>query len=736
MIVSHHKPGRYATLWRRRSLSILGVLGALVVVPAGEAAAQPPTFEEETLVYEVRVPVQVVDRQGRPVRDLTAADFQVYDDGDRQEIVGFEVVDLEILQPGETRTEIERALPPVARRHFLLLFDLSFSSPSALIKARHAARQFVLEALHPTDLVAVATHAIEDGARLLVTFTPDRAQVARAIDTLGAPRLLALGRQDPLRFIIEDPATAEFEAARDTTASAGGDATDVLQQSLAAHLRIVGKQMARMERSFARGRVSSWSASMADLARMLDNVRGRKQVVYFSEGFDGRLMLGRQPDALDPEQQQDQRALQRGQHWMVDTDELFGNAPLLSDVHQMLEEFRRADCAIQAVDISGLGADLPEQHRIARVGQDALFYVANETGGELVEDANDLGRELEQVLERSTLTYLLTFRPSALEPDGAYHRLKVRADLPRGAELSHRPGYYAPRPFERLHPLERNLLAADDIASAAPRDDLEMDVLAAPFRATQEMAYVPVILEIDGASLLVGQAGDDLAVELYAYATDDRGEMRDFFTQRIDLDLSRSRKAFEGTGLKYYGHLNLRPGDYLIRVLARNAANGRTGVRTVDLRVPALDGKEPFVLPPFFPEQQGQWFLVREGTEGGDSRSVVYPFTVGGEIYVPAAHPTVARHGEARLYVTAYNLDGDAIELTGAVFDAEGEPAAGGQLTLEERTVTGIAGVDKLVASFRPSGLPAGQYTLEVAVKDEAGRSLAVAASAPLTVVN
>lgn len=736
MTVSHESLRRWTTLRRRRGLSGLCLLAVLVIAPNCEAVAQLPTFEEDTLVYEVQVPVQVVDRRGQPVRDLTAADFQVYDDGARQEIVGFEVIDLDVVQPGETRTEIDRALPSVARRHFLLLFDLSFSSPSALIKARQAARQFVLESLHPTDLVAVATHAIEDGARLLVTFTPDRAQVARAIDTLGAPRLLALGRQDPLRFIIEDPATAGFDAARDTTASAGGGASEALQQSLAAHLGIISKQMARMEKSFARGRISSWSASMTDLARLLDNVRGRKQVVYFSEGFDGRLMLGRQPDALDPEQQQDQLALQRGQYWMVDTDELFGNAPLLSDVQQMLVEFRRADCAIQAVDISGLGADLPEQRRIKRVRQDALFYVANETGGELVEEANDLGRELGRVLARSTLTYLLTFRPSEIEPDGAYHRLKVRADLPRGAKLSHRPGYYAPRPFEKLHPLERNLLAADDIASAAPRGDLEMDVLAAPFRATPEMAYVPVILEMDGSSLLVGQESDDLAVELYVYATDGRGEMRDFFTQRIDLDLTRSRRAFEGTGLKYYGHLNLPPGDYLIRVLARNAANGRTGVRTVDLGVPPLDGEEPFVLPPFFPEQQGRWFLVREETEGGDSRSVVYPFTVGGEAYVPSAHPTVARHGEARLYVTAYNLDGDAIELTGEVFDAQGEPAAGGRLTLEERTVTGIAGVDKLVASFRPDGLPAGQYTLEVAIKDRSGRALATAASAPVTVVN
>lgn len=111
--------------------------------------------------------------------------------------------------------------------------------------------------------------------------------------------------------------TSRGLAVRDTTASSGDGLENQLQQSLAAHLRINGKQMERMEKSFTRGRIASWSASMADLARLLDSVRGRKQIVYFSEGFDGQLLLGRQPDVLDPEQQQDQLSLQRGQYWIA-----------------------------------------------------------------------------------------------------------------------------------------------------------------------------------------------------------------------------------------------------------------------------------------------------------------------------------------------------------------------------------------------------------------------------------
>ncbi|MEO1367384.1 MAG: hypothetical protein AAFX50_09420, partial [Acidobacteriota bacterium] len=73
----------------------------------------------------IEVPVQVVDRGGAPIRGLTAQDFTLFDDGERQDIKGFEVVDLATLSPtrAETRRAVEQ-LPAVARRHFLLLFDL------------------------------------------------------------------------------------------------------------------------------------------------------------------------------------------------------------------------------------------------------------------------------------------------------------------------------------------------------------------------------------------------------------------------------------------------------------------------------------------------------------------------------------------------------------------------------------------------------------------------------------
>ncbi len=183
-----------------------------------------------------------------------------------------------------------------ARRHVLLLFDLSFSAPPAILKAREAARKFVLESLHPSDLVALATHSVERGPQLVVTFTPDRVQLARAIDHLGAPRFMN-SMSDPLKFVL--PAY-ESQLDRMTSSDDGNGQTSSevrgMQESVLGYLRVIGKQMAKVETSYSRGRVASWSQSMGVLASALDSVQGRKHVVYFSEGFDGRLLLGRQPD--------------------------------------------------------------------------------------------------------------------------------------------------------------------------------------------------------------------------------------------------------------------------------------------------------------------------------------------------------------------------------------------------------------------------------------------------------
>jgi VWFA-related protein len=682
-----------------------------------KSAAPTDRFEESTRVVSIEVPVTVIGRDGAPVRGLTPDDFEVFDDNVRQEISSFRVVDLESLAADPASAlAAASTLPSAQRRHFLFLFDLTFSNPTATLRARLAARKFALESLHPTDLAAVATVSVEHGLRLVVTFTPDRAQLARGIDTLGYQNYNGVAQRiDPLRFVI--PSGLSFLDGENEGGGGGGlDTRGIGDQELRDYLGVLAQQAERQDRLYDQSRVLTMAKTMQELGRQLHSVEGRKQVLFFSEGFDSRLLIGRATTAAET----DTEALYvwRGDHWRVDNDDRYGNTATQGALNRMIEEFRRAGCVIQAVDIGGLRNDADAGEGQRRNGKESLFVLADGTGGELFEDANDLGGQLARVLRRHGLTYVLTFDRAELANDGAYHRLRVKANLPNGARLSHRAGYYAPRPFRDLDPLEKSLLASDGIASGADAGAIDIDLLAASFRGAGGRAYVPVIVEVPGSQLLAGQNGSRLGVEIYIYASNARGEMRDFLTQVVNLDLQPLRAVLARTGFKYYGHLELEPGEHQVRVLVRNAETGRSGAASVGLEVPAYAPGEPALLPPFFLESAGEWVMVRERDEAPTQATVVYPFTVNGEPYVPAARPEVRANGKARLCLVVYNWNGERPALDASVLDLGGAAVDGGRVSLVERTVTGIGGLDKLLADFEPAGLERGEYTLQVAVFD------------------
>lgn len=185
------------------------VMIGLAATPSAILAAgrKSNNFEEKTSVIAVEVPVNVVDRSGHPIRGLEAKDFEIQDEGKARPITDFEVIDLTATTTSATAGgAADAGLPPPLRRYFLLLFDISFSNPAAVLRARTAAKDLVLQHLHPSDLVAVATYSLETGPRLVLTFTPDRAQIAHAVESLGFDRS---SRVDPLRFLISTPSAAD-----------------------------------------------------------------------------------------------------------------------------------------------------------------------------------------------------------------------------------------------------------------------------------------------------------------------------------------------------------------------------------------------------------------------------------------------------------------------------------------------------------------------------------------------
>src|SRR4051795_5914821 len=296
----------------------------------------------------------------------------------------------------------------------------------------------------------------------------------------------------------------------------------------------------------------------------------------------------------------------------------------------MLEEFRRADCTIQAVDIGGLRAGADQTG--PRVGGRAsLLLRARGTGAVLYESFNDLGAAMRQMLERTSVTYVLAVEPERAAADGEFHRLRVELKKPiHGARVVHRPGYYAPKPYAQEDPIEKLLAAANQVMSGEESDAIATSVLAAPFPAG-EKAFVPILVGVDGASLLAGSQPPSLPVEIYAYALDEGGAVHDFFTQTVGLDLAKTASAVRQNGLELFGHLDLLPGDYSLRVLVRNGASGISGLKVLPLHVPAFGPGETVLLPPLVPAPAGQTLLVRQE---GDAAPFANPFLLRDQPFV------------------------------------------------------------------------------------------------------
>jgi VWFA-related protein len=710
------------------AMTTLGAAGgpraAPLTPPAGSGA-----LSETTEVVAVEVPVQVV-RDGEPVRGLAAADFEVYEGRQRQPVTGFEVLDLRAGQ-----RQAVAAIPPALRRHFLFLFDLSFSEPKSIVRAREMVRG-MLPSLHPSDLVAVATYSSGGGPKLALGFTSDRRQVLKAIDTLGLPELVDRN-PDPLQLLAaEESSSTAGSLALAATAIGSASPRQEAEAALIDFLRAQAQASDSANRQQQQAVIGAFTRSFTDLARLLASVHGRKQVIYLSEGFDTSIVHG-----VESAEDQGRIAAQSiaGEGYLTDSDARYGNTRGANVLEKLMEELRRADCVIQAVDIGGLRSQ-GDQGPARPSGEGSLFVMAHDTGGELYRNFNDLGAAMGQLLAKSSVTYVLSIQPQGLKQDGSYHPLRVAlksGPATRGAQVSYRQGYYAPRAYRQRSAGERQLAVAETVIGGGDRGAMRIAVLAAPFAPPARpaataaggaeaagvagKAYVAVVIEADGASLLNGTAGDILPVEVYVYAIGAAGEVQGFFSQSLRFELAKVIPLLDRTGLKFYGHLDLPPGDYSLRVLVRNAGNGDYGLSSERLSVPAFDRSPPVLLPPFFAENPGRWLMVRETAKGGEGE-VPYPFMVGDRAYVPALRPSLAAEQEVAVALVGYNLPAGALEARATVLSADGRDLGRGDLTLGGRQPPDAAGAERLTATFRaPRGLEPGEYRLRIALVDAQG---------------
>lgn len=700
---------------RHHSRRWVGILVLALIVPLA-LHAKKETFSGATSVTVVEIPVQVVDKQGQPIRGLTADDFVVKDGKTKREIVSFEVYDRDEPAP-------EASLPTAARRHFLFLFDLTFSEPTAIIRSREAAVD-MLEHLHPSDLVSVATYSRVKGPQLLMAFTPDRRQAELAILSLGSPELVERGG-DPLQIILANVARqgagqVGFGQVESGTNSLGESISERQEQSgrgdLAAqadaYIKLIGARADGAARRNQAQDVEIFADSLAELASIMGAINGRKHVIFLSEGFDGELLRGNETTSVES-----RLAVEQGRHEDVSSDELFGSGSLLNRLEGMVEEFRRADCVVHSIDIASL-----REVTAGGARHEGLTMMSKSTGGELLRNFTDLGQAMDKVLKRTTVTYVLTIQPDGLKADGKYRKLKVSLkEKQKGVKIVARRGYFGPGRKE-TNPMADRLRTASQLLTGRAGGQLRLSVLAVPFQAEGVAASVPILIEVDGPDLLAVTGGSkDVPTEFFIYAIDAEGSAVDHFSSVMTFDRKKTEATLQAGGVKFFGDMRLLPGTYEIRVLVRNPRTGASGLQSSSLTVPDFDNGQLALLPPLIPGSTENWLLLREPPAEGEEPTPS-PFLIGeNQVFVPVAKPIFESGGVVPLAAFVYNQDGEVV-LDAQLLDITGTEVLGQQLAIS-REEPGEDGLNRILAGLSLVGVPEGEYTLVLGVSEKSGRN-------------
>jgi VWFA-related protein len=147
-------------------------------------------FSETVEVRVTNVEAVVTDRSGKPVRGLTKDDFEVYENGVKQEISNFAEISEEVsaatLQTTATDAAAgEQAVTPPFRRRLITIFidnaSLELGNRNAVLPAL---KKFLAEQVRPGDGVSL----VQWGNSLTVELEPtsDQAAIAAAVDRLKA----------------------------------------------------------------------------------------------------------------------------------------------------------------------------------------------------------------------------------------------------------------------------------------------------------------------------------------------------------------------------------------------------------------------------------------------------------------------------------------------------------------------------------------------------------------------
>ncbi len=650
----------------------------------------------------VQTGVVVVDSKDRIISDLTMADFELYDNGKKQELKFLEFVSVDT---GDRRTEGKRpesevpasavetenikgvSAKEVKRVIAFVIDDLTIPIQD-LTNIRNLLLDFVDNKMVDGDLITIMR--VVGGKGLLQQFTNDRTLLRKAIAAIKpvSHPLSTVGGPEPKR--IDNPRTASVSA--ESPVEDLAEAED------------------RTEFYNPTDEINQYSRGLSTLAtatyviESLKDVPGHKNLVIISGGIpifssgadagqpifanvtylfqrlsDAALRAGVTINAMDP------RGLS-ATPGAVSFTETEGRSNYQAEIMGTRTGFGRGGIADQAT-LSPLLAGVGE-----RLG---LSTIAKLTGGVSVANTNDFGSGLDKILARSKGYYMLAYRPSE-KFDKKYHKLEIKVKRP-DVRVFHHEGYAAREDRPRSERTKEEQIVAAARSPLAKRDIEISPSIALKLSPETNKAAVEVHVLIDPKKLNFTQANGqyNTSLDIVGFVLDELGKQRGGFSETVNLNLSKANYDLAQSGITYSAAIDLPPGYFQLRAVVREGSSGGLGTFSKYLEIPDL--------------KKGSMALSSLFLFGVDGNNPPAPLT---------AIRRVSRTQDVRYAVLIYNpkLKDGQPKLTSQLIISQG-----GKVLLREpeQPVETVANNQHAkIGQFGVSKMQPGRYTLTVVITD------------------
>lgn len=539
------------------------LLSGLISVSQGQEGGSPRgsggqqdgrTGREYTIrigVEEVRLDAVVLDKKGRQITDLTADDFEIYQDHFRQKVTSCVYINdyqpqLQKTAPGGTDAAFAPQAPVPAptrenvRRTIVFVVDNLVMDFTQVHYARMALRKFVETQMQAGDLVAVVPTA--GGNAVFQTFSSDRSQLLAMISNV--------------RWYI-DWRTAQMTPQ---------------MMAMAYCIRTLQSMPGRKTLIMVTPSTMLPSPLVAQIGVWLSNPKRAPEYTEasFNPLADAALRAGVVIHTLDI----------KGLSGPRDIDAARGFDYTLLTPEGVLDP----------------GAVQEKSNRdVAERDTETPIPLSKKTGGLFIRDSNWFVNGIGPVQEELKGYYMLTYNPPPStfrqESRNKYHRTQIKVKRP-GSEVHARDGFYGvPAMEDPASGISRSLYAA--IFSPFQYNELMVHLASGYIDDPKKGYLLQSSLHLDAANLSIpdwNEGGLPIAIEAASVTSDINNVIRDESARRYEFSIKKEDLPWiRENGLKFSLALPIKkPGAYYVRTAVRDVLSGKMGSAYQYIDIPDL----------------------------------------------------------------------------------------------------------------------------------------------------